>query len=112
MDGTIWLFSYGTLRQAEVQQAVFGRELAAAPDVLPGYRIEMLAIGDPGVVRTSGLAEHPILRETGAAADMVEGQALAIGPDDLPRADAYEVADYRRVEVTLLSGRRAFVYVG
>jgi hypothetical protein len=112
MDDALWLFSYGTLRQRDVQRAVFGRELPAEADALPGYRVEMLTISDAAVVATSGLAQHPILRATGDSGDLVEGQALAITADDLPRADAYEVADYRRVAVTLRSGRRAFVYVG
>ena len=31
--------------------------------------------------------------------------------EELAAADAYEVSDYRRMEVTLASGRSAFVYV-
>ncbi|WP_281280720.1 hypothetical protein [Falsirhodobacter xinxiangensis] len=30
---------------------------------------------------------------------------------ELAAADAYEVADYKRVEVALTSGRKAWVYV-
>lgn len=37
--------------------------------------------------------------------------SLAIGPEDVAKADAYEVADYCRIAVTLASGRYAYVYV-
>jgi len=35
----------------------------------------------------------------------------AVEPEDVAKADAYEVADYRRIAVTLSSGRNAYVYV-
>ncbi|PLY45749.1 UDP-N-acetylmuramate--alanine ligase [Janthinobacterium sp. ROICE36] len=38
------LFSYGTLQQADVQLATFGRLLDSRPDQLPGYRLALLAI--------------------------------------------------------------------
>jgi len=31
------LFSYGTLRQPEVQRATFGREIDGRPDAIVGY---------------------------------------------------------------------------
>ena len=36
-DATVPLFSYGTLRQENVQMASFGRRLAGSPDALPPY---------------------------------------------------------------------------
>jgi hypothetical protein len=38
----VWLFAYGTLRQREVQLAIFGRRLAGRADVLPGYALSPL----------------------------------------------------------------------
>ena len=32
----LWLFSYGTLRQGEVQRAVFGREVESVSDAFAG----------------------------------------------------------------------------
>lgn len=110
MHGQLWLFSYGTLRQPEVQRALFGRELASVPDALPGFVIDTILITDPDVVATSGSARHLILRrQEGAPA--IPGAALAIEEADLAPADAYEAEDYRRIPVTLASGRTAFVYV-
>ena len=37
--------------------------------------------------------------------------AFEITPAELAAADQYEVADYKRIAVTLLSGRAAWVYV-
>lgn len=105
------LFSYGTLRQAEVQMATFGRLLAGTEDRLPGYRLQMLAIRDPQVVATSGKSHHPIAIHTGRAEDGIAGTVFAVTEGELSRADDYEVADYRRELVTLKSGRRAWVYL-
>lgn len=105
---SLWLFSYGTLRQREVQLATFGRELEGEPDTLEGYVLSTVLIGDPDVVATSGLAEHLILKPGDG---LIEGVAFAVTPEELARADTYETADYQRVEAVLKSGRRAFVYV-
>lgn len=109
MGADVWLFSYGTLRQAEVQQATFGRLLEGQADSLPGYRLDWITITDPEVIATSGASRHPILRASDG--DQVSGAALRITPAELAQADAYEVDSYRRVAVRLGSGREAFVYV-
>jgi Gamma-glutamyl cyclotransferase, AIG2-like len=111
MHLTEHLFSYGTLRYESVQRETFGRLLNGSNDALVGWRLEMVRITDPEVLRKSGEAEHPILVQTNDDADRVEGMVFAITPEELARADAYEVADYRRVGVTLCSGMRAWVYV-
>ena len=110
MAERLWLFSYGTLRQPEVQRAVFGRELESEPDALVGFVLDTILITDPDVVATSGSERHLILRRQDGAAP-IAGAALAIEEADLAPADAYEAEDYRRIVVTLASGRTAFVYV-
>lgn len=104
------LFSYGTLRQPEVQRALFGREVPTQPDALPGFRLEWLLITDPAVVATSGSDRHPIIRRADPT-DHVPGACLELTEDELAAADAYEVADYTRAGVRLTSGRRAWVYL-
>ena len=106
------LFSYGTLRDPMVQQATFGRELTSRDDRLPGYTVTMLEITDPDVLAVSGETHHPILVETGDAADAVPGAVLEVTDDDLVAADRYEVDDYHRILVSLASGVQAWVYVG
>lgn len=107
----IHLFSYGTLQLEEVQLASFGRKLEGSADALPGYRQTMLEITDPAVLATSGEKFHPIVTPSGEPADAVPGQVFRITAAELAAADAYEVADYQRIEVTLRSGIRAWVYV-
>lgn len=104
------LFSYGTLQQEQVQRAQFGRTLTGFADALPGWRSEMVEITDADVLAKSGLRFHPIVMP-GAPTDSVTGTVFEISDEELAAADSYEVADYRRVEVTLASGLSAFVYV-
>ncbi|HEX4251896.1 MAG TPA: gamma-glutamylcyclotransferase family protein [Pseudonocardia sp.] len=104
------LFSYGTLRQPEVQLATFGRHLDGWPDAIVGYDLDWVTITDPAVIATSGSDRHPILRPSSGAA-VVDGTAFRISEQELSAADEYEVDDYRRVQVPLRSGAQAWVYV-
>lgn len=110
-DATIWLFSYGTLRQRNVQLATFGRELEGNDDALVGFSRAMVEIKDPEVVATSGETHHPVVAPSGNPADEVPGTVFRITPAELAAADSYEVSDYKRVAVTLKSGLKAFVYI-
>ena len=110
-EPTQYLFSYGTLQNAEVQLDTFGRRVESEPDALPGYTVDYAEIEDTRVVDLSGLTVHPIVRETGNPLDKVVGRALLVTEDELDAADEYEVALYRRCAVVLASGRSAWVYV-
>jgi gamma-glutamylcyclotransferase (GGCT)/AIG2-like uncharacterized protein YtfP len=105
------LFSDGTLQLEAVQLSTFGRTLRGRPDLLPQYKTTMLKITDPAVVKTSGKTHHPIVSFSGDTNDRVAGTVFAITREELLQADEYEVADYRRVQVTLASGTEAWVYV-
>lgn len=105
------IFSYGTLQYEEVQLSTFGRKLVGKPDTLLGFRLSKLKILDPQVIATSGEAEHPILTPTGNLADEVKGMVFELSLAELQQADEYEVADYKRIQVTLRSGSPAWVYV-
>jgi gamma-glutamylcyclotransferase (GGCT)/AIG2-like uncharacterized protein YtfP len=106
------LFSYGTLRQSEVQLDRFGRILSGQPDALPGFRVEFVTITDPEVVATSGSDRHPLVVASDDPGDAVEGLVFEITDAELAAADAYEVDDYARQEVELRSGTRAWAYLG
>jgi gamma-glutamylcyclotransferase (GGCT)/AIG2-like uncharacterized protein YtfP len=75
------LFSYGTLRQPEVQRATFGRLLDGQPDAVVGFR------------------------------SAIDGTVFEITAAELQAADEYEVEDYTRIEVPLRSGGTAWAYV-
>lgn len=106
----VLLFSYGTLRQPEVQLATFGRLLDGREAGVVGYRLEWLTITDSAVIATSGSDRHPLLVPDDLGAS-VTGTVFTITPDELLAADDYEVDDYARVLVPLDTGETAWVYV-
>jgi gamma-glutamylcyclotransferase (GGCT)/AIG2-like uncharacterized protein YtfP len=105
------LFSYGTLRQRDVQLSTFGRELDGREDAIVGYELHYVTITDPHVIAKSGSDRHPILKPTDRADAAVDGTVFAISEADLAAADEYEVDDYARIAVPLRSGDQAWVYV-
>lgn len=105
------LFSYGTLRQREVQLSTFGRVLEGHHDAIVGFNLDYVTITDPQVIATSGSDRHPILRPSERDDAAVEGMVFAISKAELLAADVYEVDDYERVSVVLRSGDHVWVYV-
>ncbi|HEY6955375.1 MAG TPA: gamma-glutamylcyclotransferase family protein [Flavisolibacter sp.] len=105
------LFSYGTLQLEKVQWETFGRTLDGVPDRLVAYKKETIKIRVESVVNLSGTQEHTIIGYTGNNSDVVEGVVLSITPGELIHADEYETEDYKRIKVTLQSGKKAWAYV-
>ena len=105
------LFSYGTLRQENVQLALFGRRLDGEPDFVAGFTLSTVTIEDPDVVGQSGLETHPILVPADDPAVEVAGSVFLLSAAELAVADDYEVSPYVRVEGPLRSGGVAWVYV-
>ena len=108
---TEFLFSYGTLQLEAVQLANFGRLLTGQPDVLPGFEETQIQIHDEATVSLSGKTHHSIAKFTGRFTDTISGTVYAVTPEEIEKADKYEVAEYKRVSVVLQSGTRAWVYV-
>lgn len=105
------LFSYGTLQLAQVQIETFGEEVDGKTDALIGFSKTLIEITDPEVLALSGGRFHPIVTETGNPEDRVPGTVFKLTPEQLARADVYEVDDYERQAVTLESGLSAWLYV-
>jgi len=105
------LFSYGTLQLEAVQMATFGRNLVGTSDALQGFEMVSLKIEDQTVIAISGKAHHTMAKFTGRASDVISGMVFSVTPDEIQRADEYEVAAVKRVAVVLQSGVRAWVYV-
>jgi gamma-glutamylcyclotransferase (GGCT)/AIG2-like uncharacterized protein YtfP len=105
------LFSYGTLRDESIQQAVFGHSLKGAPDAIVGYRLVSITITDQNAIAISGKTVHQILEPTGRKSDQIEGTLFQLTAKDLQLADVYEDKAYKRVRVRLRSGVDAWVYV-
>lgn len=101
------LFSYGTLQFADVQQALFQRTLQGIHDQLKGYRKTRLEIPD----HDGSMATYPVIDHTENPLDVVEGLVFEITAREMQQADEYEGDSYKRIVITLASGRQAWVYV-
>jgi len=104
------IFSFGTLQQAEVQTALFGRTLSMRPDALGGHTVGRVRITSESAIAASGSDVHPGLIRTGDAVDRVVGSLLEVSAEELERADRYEETDFARAKVTTESGHAAWVY--
>ncbi|MFC7432539.1 MULTISPECIES: gamma-glutamylcyclotransferase family protein [unclassified Agrococcus] len=105
------VFSFGTLRQASVQQALYGGTVPTVPDSLVGWRLTTVRITDPAVIAASGSDEHPGIERSGDLADRVDGGVLTLDDAGLAATDRYESVGYERTTVALASGREAWIYV-
>lgn len=106
-----YLFSYGTLQTAQVQRDTFGRLLNGEADALVGFARAMVEITDEAVLASSGERFHPIVSRSDDSNDHVDGTVFHLTDAELIKADDYEVDDYKREEVVLASGRKAWLYV-
>ena len=95
------LFAYGTLLEAPVQLAVFGKVLESVPDRLPGYIKIEYAVAD----------RYPTLVECQTVNCGVSGARFGLNSEEWVLADAYETESYYRKQFTLDSGIRAWVYL-
>ena len=106
------LFSYGTLQEAGVQRATFGRLLRGSPDALVGFEPSLVRIEDPSVAARLGKTHHANVIPSGTDDSRVDGTVFETSDAELDAADRYELpAAYRRISTTLASGRQAWVYV-
>jgi hypothetical protein len=106
------LFSYGTLQQDDVQLATFGRRLPGHPDELPGFEPSLVRIEDPLVVAISGRTHHANATFNGRDDSRIAGMVFEVTDAELAAADEYERhATYKRIAVTLASGKEAWLYV-
>jgi gamma-glutamylcyclotransferase (GGCT)/AIG2-like uncharacterized protein YtfP len=97
------LFSYGTLQDEAVQLATFGRLLRGEREELPGFET---------AVMQDGTTTHANAQRSANPDARVSGTAFVVTTQELTAADEYEqAASYRRVLITLASGREAWVYV-
>jgi hypothetical protein len=110
-QSSLSLFSYGTLRQENVQRVTFGRLLEGRADALPGYVLGSMTVADPHVIAASGAAVHNIARPAGGAAEPIPGIVFEVTAAELEAADRYESGPIRRIRARLVSGIEAFVYV-
>jgi gamma-glutamylcyclotransferase (GGCT)/AIG2-like uncharacterized protein YtfP len=94
------VFTYGTLRDKEIQLGVFSRVLSGTQDTLSTYRI--------AVQKVAG--RYPTIEHTQNEKDEIRGKIYTLTTEELELADAYEGAAYERIAVTLVSGKKAWAY--
>jgi gamma-glutamylcyclotransferase (GGCT)/AIG2-like uncharacterized protein YtfP len=107
------LFSYGTLQHEDVQLSTFGRRLTGRADSLVGFEAALVPIEDPAnAAAAAGRTHHANAAFTGNRDDRVSGTVFEVTDAELEAADEYErPAAYIRIETTLASGARSWVYV-
>lgn len=99
------LFAYGSLKQQDVQQDLFGRILKGTPETLIGYELNEIRIEEE-----FGLVHYPIITETHDSNSTIEGILYEVSMQELLQADRYEGLHYKRVEVLLQSNQKAWAY--
>jgi len=95
------IFSYGTLWQPDVQISQFGVTFSVDPDLdyIGGW--DIIKIRMHGGVFNVAIKGESII--SGAIVDV---------PDDiLPEVDRYEGNEYKRVDITTLTGNNCQIYV-
>jgi len=100
------LFAYGTLKDKDIQENIFGRSLKGVPDKLIGFVINYIEIEEE-----FGIEKYPIIVATENPDDIVTGLVYDISEEDVHLADTYEGLHYKRIEVTLESLQTAWAYI-
>ena len=57
------------------------------------------------------MGQYPVIESTGDANNRIAGQIYKVTNLDLFKADAYETQAYKRITVTLASGKQAWTYI-
>ena len=99
------LFAYGTLKEKEIQETIFGRVLTGTPDKLVGYIIKEISIEEE-----FGLTPYPIITETQNPEDIISGIRFQLSERELELADNYEGIHYKRIQVQLHSNETVWTY--
>lgn len=99
------LFAYGSLKDKEVQENVFGRVLEGTPDKLIGYTKKVIHIEEE-----FGLTPYPIITETQNPEDSIIGILYQLTEQELQQSDTYEGIHYKRIQVELHSNEIVWVY--
>jgi gamma-glutamylcyclotransferase (GGCT)/AIG2-like uncharacterized protein YtfP len=100
------LFAYGTLKDKDIQETIFGRLLKGTPDALQGYQLDSIQIEEE-----FGVASYPIIVPNSQSESPIEGVVYEITDHEIQLADTYEGISYKRTQVQLQSGKLAWVYI-
>ncbi len=101
-----YIFSYGTLQSKEIQMQVFNKLLVGTSDDIMGYKLKDLKIEEE-----FGMTDYFVAIPSENPNDSINGIAFAVSNIDLAKADLFESNSYKRVQITLHSGKIAWIYV-
>lgn len=99
------LFAYGTLKDKDIQETIFGRILKGTTETLVGY-----IICEINIEEEFGLTQYPIITPTENQQDIIDGILYELTEEQLQLADIYEGIHYKRIQVQLQSTQKAWVY--
>lgn len=96
----IYLFSYGTLQDKDIQEQLFHRPLIGKPDLLLGFELS----------HKKAYGQYPVISKADVSSS-ISGIRYEISLEELHQVDAYEGEEYVRILTKLQSGKEAWVYV-
>jgi len=103
-----YLFSYGTLRNEEIQLAIFGRVVSTTLDALPDYVLRTVSLTNWKAAGISGGEMQKTVEP--CPGGLIVGMVLEVSEEELRLCDDYEPVDYERIKVPLRSGKNAWLY--
>lgn len=99
------LFAYGSLKEKDVQELIFGRVLKGIPDKLIGYALKKINIEEE-----FGMTAYPIITATLNPKDTIDGILYQVSLKELQLSDTYEGLHYKRIQVELHSNEVVWAY--
>lgn len=101
IKATEYLFSYGSLQDISLQQSLLGRTIHGIEEKLFGYKISKDKIG----------GEFLVAEPSKNAEDYISGVLYVLSHMDVSKIDSYEGPSYKRVKLTMDSGKKAWTYI-
>lgn len=90
---------------------LFGRIFQSLTDTLKGFKTTTIEIRDESFLSTGEEKLQQTLIASTDNNDIVKGTVLELTTEELTLADKYEPDNYKRIRVTLESGKKAWVYI-
>lgn len=97
------IFVYGTLMDPKIRENLLRKKVKTTPDSLKGFKLSHISDGE---------IKYKILEPTNDSHDsVISGEVFEVDENDLKILDEYETNIYKRIQVKLLSGKIAWVYI-
>ncbi len=90
---------------------LFGRIFQSLTDTLKGFKTTAVEIMDESFLSKGEEKFQQTLIASADNNDTVKGTVLELTTEELTLADKYEPDNYKRIRVTLESGKKAWVYI-